>query len=343
MKITAYTTTIHIPTVLARYREIGPDVEIIVAGDVSGPQDEIAAFCEGIGARYLGPQEQEALGPASSPIVGFRSIQRRNYALLAAIQSGADVLLSVDTDNEPCVPDYFGELRETFGVTTTLTTESDNGWFNIGDYAGDDYIVRGYPLSLWQDGRDNRTGGMGGPIGVFSSLIFGDPDIGAIERLRLAPQVTDYVVGMEVINPRDTWAPVNSQCTAWRRELAPLAFVLPGVGRYDDIWAGLIAQRVLEATDYCVAFGFPAVRQDRHAHDLLADLAAEMHGMRHTETFVALLKEARVCSNASVLDNLAGVVDYLRLAAPDEVLPQQTKRFLAAWLEDVTAVLACPV
>jgi hypothetical protein len=82
------TTTIHTPNVLRLYRASDPDVLMIIAGDLQSPHDEIRALCKELGnAQYLDPFTQQGLGYACSEVIGFRSIQRRNIALLEALSS----------------------------------------------------------------------------------------------------------------------------------------------------------------------------------------------------------------------------------------------------------------
>lgn len=344
--IALVSTTIHVPHVLAEYRRIGPDVEIIVAGDVNGPQDEIAAFCRQLDARYLGPQEQEALGYACSPIIGWKSIQRRSIAILEAIRSGADIIISLDTDNAPTDNLYFRVIDDVMTKGTRgLGYSIPTGWLNPGRFADPPYVARGFPLSQ----RHNQPDGLAGieppngryPIGILQSLVLGDPDIDAIERIAKAPTVDGYRMNGRatfVTNPRDTWAPTNSQATAWRRELAPLMLCPPGLGRFDDIWGSYIAQRVLQETGYHVAFGWPFVRQDRHDHNLLKDLEQELWGMRHTERFVSDLKAAYIgsLSGNSILGKLHVLISDMTAW---DYLPQQTRDFLVAWVQDVERVL----
>jgi hypothetical protein len=138
------------------------------------------------------------------------------------------------------------------------------------------------------------------------------------------------------INPKTAWSPINSQNTAYSRELAPLMLLPPGIGRYDDIFGSYIAQRVLQETDYHVAFGQPFVRQERHEHDLLADLEAEMWGMRHTERFVSDLKTVYPLASDTILGKLRILVAHM---AYWEYLPRQARDFMVAWVQDVERVL----
>ena len=332
------TTTIYVPSVLRQYRASDPDVLMIIAGDLRTPHAEVKALCAEIGnAIYLDPQDQEALGYKCSGVLGWRTIQRRNIALLEAIRSGAEVVLSIDDDNAPRHSSYFEDLRKALETPNHPVAIGDEGWFNVGDYAEDAFFYRGYPF----DWRDRLPLGFTLPIaarvGVVNGLIYGDPDINAIDRYQDAPHVRTYKAFVErhgvTVNPCTTWTPINSQNTAYVRELAPLAFVLPAIGRYDDIWASFMAQRVMEATDYHVLFGEPSVIQERNPHNWLVDLEREIYGMKHTEAFCAGLKAIPVTPKASVLDNL----DTVRQGVTH--LPLQARLFLDAWLDDVAKVI----
>ena len=78
-----------------------------------------------------------------------------------------------------------------------------------------------------------------------------------------------------------TWTVCNTQNTAVLRDFAPALLCCPQFGRYDDIFASLICQRIMREKGYVVHFGGPLVWQQRNKHDLIVDLKAELWGMEH--------------------------------------------------------------
>lgn len=305
MRFALATTTIYVPEVLREYRRRGPEVPFFIAGDVRSPHEEIERLAAELGdCHYLRPAIQEECYPALSEAIGWNNIQRRNIAILEAAKTDADVIVSVDDDNIPA-GDYFVELEHSF--STRMRPVARDAWFNLGALARQPYRYRGFPYTVKSEGNwyfPDEAEPL--PIGVVNGAIFGDPDINATERIEKAPVVDEYeamVYRGVVVDPNETMAPLNSQNTAWRRELAHLACVYPGVGRYDDIWPGYAAQKAMRDTKWCILYGRPFVKQDRHDHDLLRDLEDEMYGMRNTEAFIA--------------GNLE--------------LPEQTERFLEEW------------
>lgn len=338
-------TTIHVPHVLRRYRASDPDALFIIAGDLKTPHCEVEQLCAELGnARYIAPVEQMALGYACSPVIGFNSIQRRNLALLEAIKSGADIIVTIDDDNAPVNEAYFADLRQSFtGPAGYEVVEAARGWFNLGALGQERFFYRGFPMEFRSKPEDSAyrlapVDSCPGRVGIVNGLIHGDPDINAIERYPAGGPVVywyrDAARQDIYVNPRTTWTPVNSQNTAYRRDLAPLAFVLPHVGRYDDIWASYMALECLRGTDDYVLFGRPWVRQARNPHNLVRDLKAEILGMEWTLPLVEWMDG--VAQGTAPLDRLASIADAMGEQEALDGLPLLPMyRFLRAWLDDL--------
>jgi hypothetical protein len=108
--------------------------------------------------------------------------------------------------------------------------------------------------------------------------------------------------------------------------------MVPSYGRYDDIFASLVAQRVMRERELCVHFGQPFVWQTRNPHNLLSDLRAEQWGAEHTLEFSAWL------------DGFHGVHDvigFLKVMATNlpKFISSGTQELWLAWLFDCEAVM----
>lgn len=338
--IALVTTTIGTGDILRAYRADDPNVRMIVAGDLRTPHDEVRALCGELrNALYLSPDDQDALGYATGPFVGWRSIQRRNLAILEAMREGADVIYTMDDDIGPEeVGDFWRGVERAVGDVAGFPVTST--WFDPGQYADDRYTARGFP---WQKRHDDDETlvtwqPLTHPVGVFHCLHLGDPDTDAVDNMVNAPVVFSYdpwlMKGGILINPATTFAPLNSGATAYRRELAPLLFVVPGVGRYDDIWAGYIAQRVMGAQGWWLGYGVPFTRHTRNPHNLMTDLKGEMFGMEHTLAFCERLREIDVTPTGNALEGLQDVAEGLR----GDSRWQAVVDFLDVWVEDVAKV-----
>lgn len=257
MKTALITTTIFVPKVIERYRQLGPDVAIIVAGDQETPPAETRRFVESLGnATYLSDEDQAKLGYESSEIIGWNKIMRRNLPLLEAIRQKSDVIISIDDDNLPVGDDYFTSFDKVFNAPYSGLSASNGqlpgGWFNIGTMLLPNVFHRSFSYERRQPHAPfqlrpctNRR------ISVAAGLWIGDPDIDAMDRITNQPLVQHFsdLLHTGVSVERGTFSPFNTQNTGFVAELAPLLMVLVGVGRYDDIWASYIAERIMMETD----------------------------------------------------------------------------------------------
>lgn len=291
MKTALVTTTINVPRVLALYRAYGPNVHFFIAGDRKSDDAAITNFLIDIpNHSYYGIDWQHKLYPRLSQLIGENCIQRRNIATLEAVKWGADVIVMIDDDNIPLRWDYFsGSVGQNYhGLKAT----SPSGWFDVGQLLQPAAEHRGFPHT--KRAQPAFEGVTDAKIGVAAGICMGDPDIGAVERIANGPivhGVSEILRSGVVTDPRETWTVFNSQNTAFIRELAPAMFMLPGCGRYDDIFASLICQRVMREKGLHVHFGRPFVWQQRNKHDLTKDLMMEIMGMQVIEKLVGLLEQ----------------------------------------------------
>jgi hypothetical protein len=181
-------------------------------------------------------------------------------------------------------------------------------------------------------------GVVGARIGVAAGLWVGDPDIDAMERLTNQPVVHHLASTLDAglaVSP-GCIAPFNTQNTAFIRELAPLLMVHIGVGRYDDIWASYITQRVMREHGYHVHFGRPFVWQDRNPHNLWQNLRDEIYGMEIGTRFADDLESVPI-GGLSVPESLRTIHEHI---AQWEYVPEEVSELGLAWCDDIDTVLA---
>ena len=99
---------------------------------------------------------------------------------------------------------------------------------------------RGFPIGMLA--RKNEIAHLGRRrrrVLVQADLWNGDPDVDAICRIALRPQVHFHIAdffGSEQLSP------FNSQNTFLHRDVFPAYCVLPFIGRVDDIWGSYLFQ-----------------------------------------------------------------------------------------------------
>jgi len=329
MKTALITTTINVPHVLKLYRALaGEWVKFFVAGDLKTPP-EAEEFCRSLGAlvSYLSPEAQKALNYKCSEILGWNTIARRNIALLEALKWGADIIVTIDDDNIPINSNYFYHFERIF-AGRFHGLQAFGNWFDVGDLLVPKAPHRGFPHDKHESLNFAPVTNV--KIGVAAGICLGDPDIGAVERIANHPIVhgVSEVLQAGIVVEPGTWTVFNSQNTAFTRELAPCFLMCPQFERYDDIFASLIAQRVMRDRGQCVHFGHPFVWQQRNQHDLVDDLRAELFGMDSIDV-VSYVLDKTLLPAGSVLEQ----VRYIYSCLGDEF--DLTK----AWCDDLEKVM----
>lgn len=336
-KMALITTTVNVPTVLALYRACDPDVHFFITGDRKTPDIDVINFLDDVpNHSYYGADWQSKIGYACSDLIGFNTIGRRNIALLEAVKSKAEIIVTTDDDNIPISRTYFADIEYTMEFPFSgLRTDPNQKWFDPGTLIYPAVKHRGFPrlgfVESWFDPVVNAK------IGVVAGLCLGDPDIDAVTRLELNPIVhqanTIGTAGI-VVHP-NTRTVFNSQNTAFLRELAPAMFFMPGCGRYDDIYASLICQRIMKERDLYVHFGKPFVWQQRNEQSLTKNLRDEIDGMEHIEQMAILLDQIVLVPD-TVVNQCRRIHETLVHA---EWLPEIATQAAMAFLDDVEKVL----
>jgi len=309
MKRAIVTTTINVPHNLTAYcddivKHEHDDVAVIVAGDRK-TKSEAAAFCadlaacSGVNVIYFGVEEQNrflAQVPEYGRFLPWDCIQRRNVALLKAYSEGAETIFTIDDDNFLHTPDYIGSHGKLGEMQTLQTFQSSSGWLDVCSFLkesrGRSFFHRGYSYNQRLAPRPEiKRQHVSGRIVVNAGLWLGDPDVDAVTRLAIAPDVVACDIDTNIALMRGTIAPFNSQNTALIRDVIPAYCMHVGIGRYDDIIPSYFVKRIADHLMDYLSFGMPLVRQERNAHDLWVDADKERVGYQLVDRIVEWLYE----------------------------------------------------
>lgn len=282
MKTAVVTTTINVPTVLALYKKYAPDdVQFFIAGDLKTAHDA-QGFCYKQGMNYLTPAMQQRW--RSSEIIGWNTDSRRNFAVLEALQWGAELIISVDDDMIP-YPSFFTCFERLFdGKWSGLQFGAPGKWFDHGHYTIPFHVARGLPYLVSDQQKVDSVCDV--TIGVAQGIILGVPDADAKFTKLDTTGVTDILRYGFVTHP-ECYSVFNSQITAFRRELAPsFAQFYAEQGRNTDIFASLLMRGDMRNRGWYTHYGLPMGYHNRSARDLNKDLTAEKWGVENIEAFV---------------------------------------------------------
>lgn len=330
MKIACCTTSINVPRVIEAYQACDVGAKWYVAIDKKTPTEALGYLTKRRAAIIDAGDEWKC-----SALLSWNSLSRRNLAFLAALRDGAEVIVSIDDDNSPVSTDYFWQIEtKIFRRFNGLCGACKSGWYDAGQllvpWARHRGIPYGHHKPVYRSVTDAR-------IGVMAGLVLGDSDVDATTRIENQPytQVVSELARSGVVVDLNTHTTFNSQNSAVIRELVPAWFLMPGVGRMDDIYASLVVQRVAKERGLHVRFGEPFAYQERNPHDLVEDLRAEIDGYEFVRPMAELL-DAIVLPGKSVIADTSIIYEKLRHAS---WIPERAVEAALAWLEDVESVL----
>ncbi len=345
MRTAIITTTINIPVLLEDYmrnlqRYGHSDVFFVVIGDRKTPAG-IVEFLRGLEARYpytvdyWDPDRQTAWlakFPDLAALLPWNSIQRRNLAYLVAAEKGAETIVTIDDDNLVTDDDFVKHHGVVGQHRSFDALVSSDGWYNPCFSLRSDpprrFYHRGFPHSRrWAD-VELTTAPVAGRIVVNAGLWLSAPDVDAITHLEEPLSVTQLVARdgrMDEVLAKGTWAPFNSQNTAFSVDLLPCMYLLVmgdilyglKIDRYDDIWMSYFTRVLTDHLGDYMQVGRPLVRQERNPHNFLVDLSRELPGMLLTEKLVDTLRAVRLTSS-TYLDGYLELADQLRQAVVDD-------------------------
>ncbi len=273
------TTTINPPTkALIRFADIATKDgwSLIIVGDKKTPHDLYYEFCKKYEcAIYLDPEAQEDLSKELSDLIGWNCIQRRNFGFIEAYNGGAQIIATVDDDNIPY--EGWGQNCKVNRKAEYVEFKSSQALFDPLSVTFPNLWHRGFPIQLLSERKISNAGLKKREVLVQADMWDGDPDIDAVARITLAPEVK-FKPNM-IDFGSDKPGPFNSQNTFVSRKVLKDYFMFPHIGRMDDIWASYYVQRKFPD---CVIYHKASVLQDRNEHDLSVDLDREMIGYKHT-------------------------------------------------------------
>jgi len=349
------TTTINVPYFLESYIQNIDSYAIdygklvfIIIGDLKSPHDEIKRYIKKLNPSFVieywdiehqkkwisetfGKEGIEKIEVA----IPYNSIRRRNLGYLRALELGSDVIVTIDDDNYPGSSNWLLEhLNPLYASSALPTISSKNKIINPCrilkfNYPNLKIYSRGYPFfELFCDTFDVEFIS-GGKIALNLGLWTKSPDVDAytnllysdLESLGIREEFQKrYALAL------NNYMPINTQNTAFIRELTPVFYdvlmdtSIHGIrlDRYDDIWAGLFALKLIHKLNYRATFGIPLAVHRRNKHDYISDLKSELIGMSLNNVVHKIVMNADIQSK-NFIDG------YLELA---HILANEIRKFI---------------
>lgn len=349
MKISITTTTINVPYLIEDYiKDVikyghQNDVDFIITGDKKTPA-AAKEFCQKMEKQYNIPvlfmdvDDQNKYMEKFPKLNGFlpwNCIQRRQVAILKAYDQGSDIIVLIDDDNYIACEDYVGKHLLLGKNVDMEVVSSPTGWYNICEDLQDRQNRKFYPRGYsWVDRidevKDIKRETKNIRTVVNAGFWLGDPDIDAVTRLAAPIDVISYKKDHNYALAKDTYSPFNSQNTAIYRDMVPVYFLVPDIGRFDDIWSSYIVERIAWQMGDYVSYGQPLVKQVRNVHDYWVDAWVEEMGTKMTTDFCKWLRDIQLTGKTylecgeELFAKLKEKIDSL----PNDILPVKKRAYV---------------
>ena len=223
-------------------------------------------------------------------------ISRKNAAIrcYGYLQCQADVILTLDDD---CLPTYFGYMLPDLDGDKALDRNIVKYHVkNFGYYKTKDnlnlYAPHANLSTAWQPTGVGQMRGLPydnlhriPEIMLSHGLWTENCDFDAITEIGGITEFEPY----EMVVPKGMYFPMCSMNLAFKREILPLMFMpMMGEGwpydRWDDIWCGVLAKKVLDHLGLGVWSGSPFVRHSKKSNKWV-NLKKEVSGYEVNEIF----------------------------------------------------------
>lgn len=228
----------------------------------------------------------------------------RTYGFWKAYSAGADIIITLDDD---CYPTGDGFVQT---HVENLRSNAPTDWFPTFPHPNYMY-TRGFPYDIRNKQRVVMSHGLWSnkmDMDARTQLSIGDVNIPSY------PPMRQFV-------PPGQFFPMSSMNLAFTRDIVPLMY-FPlmgsdprgepwGFDRYDDIWAGVFAKKIIDHLGLSVVNGSPFV-EHKKASDPHKNLIKEKTGMSANETLWHAVDRVKL-SRSTASDSYGELADKLLL------------------------------
>jgi hypothetical protein len=293
---------------------------VFLVAEDSSPLPEMRAYLKdaGVEGEVYGQKERDAwfdghgLG-ASKGVVPRRSHAETSFGLLRMLEDPSlKYGVFIDDDTSPIAgQDYFGTHLANLQVTGKHLEVSTGPWVDVLRAGSTLATVppRGFPFGVSPASPQERQVEVKRVV-CSQGLWTQTPDFDAVRILAVGgPRVRDGIPGVEGKGSnfaRTFAAPIGSPITicsmnlAFVRDIIPAFYQFPmddnqwGVGRFDDIWSGLVLKRVADSFGWHTLHGLPLCRHAKAGRNVFRDLSLEAAGLHLNEVMADILAKVEV-------------------------------------------------
>ncbi len=299
-------------------------------------------------------------------LVPARSHAQTSFGLLYLWANDFEYGVFLDDDTRPHPDfDFFGGHYATLAREGPVETRaSDTNWVNVLDGVADLY-PRGYPYDA-MDETTERSTTAAAPVAASQGLWTDVPDLDAVRILadgdlrgqssvRLSREDYESPAALGTLDGGSQFAvepghytTVCSMNLAFRREVVPAFYQLPmddnpwDVGRFDDIWSGVLLKRACDVLGYRLLTGTPLCVHEKAPRSTFGDLRAEAPALELNEHLWRIVDDAGADATtfAGVFRAMADAVETADLDLDNDDFLPYVADHMRRWLDCLDALAA---
>jgi hypothetical protein len=248
--------------------------------------------------KFLSYDEQAAMYPNLSKLIGANTYARKNIGYLYALSQGASYIWETDDDTF-LRSELLNPIDEIQTFECSIVT-GDYPYFNPYNFfaPGKGLWPRGYPMRAIAQDREfipsNQNIEMSNfkllECDVIQTLVNLEPDVDAIYRMTVNSRKQDFPIDRKIIKvKKGIFTPGNTQSTLWlNKDKMDYLYIPSTVSfRFCDILKMYIAQ-----TRCTLAYTGFLSEQFRNEHDYLSDFNLELSCYLDSERCIEILSKA---------------------------------------------------
>ncbi|WP_336037683.1 alpha-1 4-glucan-protein synthase [Halobacterium yunchengense] len=259
---------------------------------------------EGVAGAVFDERDREAWFdeqglPEYSHLIPEASHAQTSFGLLYLWANDFEYGVFIDDDTLPHDEwDFFGTHLENLAYEGELeAVSSDERWVNVLYQSETDLYPRGYPYSAMDETVETETADVDRVVasqGLWTNV----PDLDAVRILMdgdlqgQAQTRTGFEdFDRDFVAAEGDYLTVCSMNLAFRREVVPAFYQFPmdenawDVGRFDDIWSGVLLKRAADVVGGQIYNGAPLCEHNKAPRSTFDDLANEVAGLELNEHF----------------------------------------------------------
>jgi hypothetical protein len=258
-----------------------------------------------------------------SHLIPEASHAQTSFGLLYMWANDYEYGVFIDDDTLPHEDvDFFGTHMSNLAFEGQIeTVSSDEQWVNVLYNNEDEHGLypRGYPYAAMDETISTESTHVDDVVasqGLWTNV----PDLDAVRILmdgdlkgQAQTRTTAEDFGEDFVAAAGQYLTVCSMNLAFRREVIPAFYQFPmdenewDVGRFDDIWSGVVLKRACDVLGKQIYNGDPLCEHNKAPRSTFSDLTNEVHGLELNEHVWEIVDEAGADADsyAAVFEDIA--------------------------------------